>query len=428
MDSASISDIKTFSVPTFTLMDVLARRFVLGAFSKLKIGHLVLEEEGEVFSFGQALVDSRNHAHIVVKDKSAYFDFFFNGTIGSAEAYMRGAWTTPDLLSVVRLMVANLEWLSRLNAGRPWLSRAVFNVGHFLKRNSKQGSQQNIAAHYDLGNDFFELFLDPTMMYSSAIYPSADAGLEEASTHKLETICRKLKLKDTDHLLEIGTGWGGMAIYAAQNYGCKVTTTTISREQYEFAKNKVASLGLQDQITLLLKDYRDLEGQYDKVVSIEMIEAVGHQFYENYFSVCNGLLKSDGLMLIQAITIPDQRYEYAKASVDFIKKYIFPGGCLPSNEVIAACISKYTDMQIIDLHDITDHYAKTLNAWYQDFRRNVDKVVEQGFDDVFCRMWEFYLLYCEGGFRERVISTSQVLFAKPGYRVDEQENSYSTYQ
>ena len=420
MESASISNIKTLTIPSLGITDALAKRFVISAFEKLKIGHLVLEDGDEVLSFGEPWADSKYHAHIIVHEKSAYFDFFFNGTVGSAEAYMRRAWTTPDLLSVVRLMVANIEWLSRLNAERPWLSRMLLNVGHYLKRNTRHGSKQNIAAHYDLGNEFFELFLDPTMMYSSAIYPESDACLEQASIHKLDVICKKLQLNETDHLLEIGTGWGGMAIYAAKNYGCKVTTTTISKEQYHYAKQKVESLGLQDKVELLLNDYRDLEGVYDKIVSIEMIEAVGHQFYENYFASCSRLLKANGLMLIQAITIPDQRYDFAKSSVDFIKKYIFPGGCLPSNEVIASSISKYTDMQIIDLQDITAHYARTLDAWYQAFKENTDKILEQGFDDFFCRMWEFYLLYCEGGFRERVISTSQLVFAKPLYRFEDE--------
>ncbi len=427
MDYVNIDKLKPYSFPGFGVFNGLAKRFVISAFSKIKVGHLILEDNGEVFTFGQALSDSKYHAHIVVNDQSAYFDFFFNGTTGSGEAYMRQCWTSPDLLSVVRLMVANLDWLSRLNSGRPLLSRLAINLGGFLKQNTPSGSKKNIAAHYDLGNEFFEIFLDPTMMYSSAIYPSEDASLEEASLHKLKVICEKLNLNSSDHLLEIGTGWGGMAIYAAQNYGCKVTTTTISKEQYEFTKKRVESLCLQDRITLLLKDYRELDGKYDKIVSIEMIEAVGYQFYESYFNVCNSLLKADGLMVIQAITIADQRYEYAKSSVDFIKKYIFPGGCLPSNEVIARSLSRYTDMQIIDLHDITEHYARTLDDWYQAFKLNLDKIKGQSFDSRFCRMWEFYLLYCEGGFKERVISTCQFVFAKPGYRSDGASSSYRCY-
>jgi len=416
VESASINRIKLPSLPTLGLADRLAKKTVLGLCNKIQCGHLTIEDGERIYSFGEPLAGSSISAHITVHDQRAYKDFMLHGTIGSAESYMNRCWSSPNLLAVIRLMVKNIEWLNKLDGDRPWLSRILMNIGHSFNNNSVTGSKKNIAAHYDLGNDFFRLFLDPTMMYSAAIFPAEDASLEEASIKKLDTICQKLKLNENDHLLEIGTGWGGMAIYAAQNYGCKVTTTTISQEQYEYAKQQVSDLGLESQVTLLLKDYRDLEGSYDKIVSIEMIEAVGHQFYQSYFSICNNLLKPDGLMLIQAITIADQRYESAKSSVDFIKKYIFPGGCLPSNEVIASSVRQYTNMQIIDLHDITDHYARTLSHWYQAFIDNLSHVRQQGFDDVFCRMWEFYLNYCEGGFRERVISTSQLVFAKPGYR------------
>lgn len=411
-----ISQVKTLNKPKLGITDNFSRNIVLKACAKIQVGHLTIEDESGIHSFGESQATAAVVAHITVHDLSTYFDFFFHGTVGSGEAYMRNAWSTPDLLSVIRLMVLNIQWLSKFNAERPWYSRLLLNIGHKLNNNTLSGSRKNIAAHYDLGNDFFSLFLDPTMMYSSAIYNEKTTSLEQASVNKLETICRKLKLTEHDHLLEIGTGWGGMAMYAAEHYGCKVTTTTISKEQYDFAKEKVKHKGLDNKITLLLEDYRDLEGQYSKIVSIEMIEAVGFEFYENYFAKCSSLLANNGMMLIQAITIPDQRYDYARKSTDFIKQYIFPGGCLPSNEVIAQCVSQHTDMQIIGLQDITQDYAKTLADWHDRFQTRIDDVKAQGFSDSFCRMWEFYLCYCEGGFRERVISTSQLLFAKPSYR------------
>ena len=267
-----------------------------------------------------------------------------------------------------------------------------------------------------LGDVYKRQFLDPTMMYSSAVFPSPTATLEESSVYKLDLICQQLELSPDDHLVEIGTGWGGMAVHAAQRYGCRVTTTTLSQEQYEYTLQRVAAAGLSDRIEVLCRDYRDLEGTYDKLVSIEMIEAVGFEFYQNYFSKCAALLKPDGLMVIQAITMADQRYEQAKHSVDFIKRYIFPGGCLPSLEVIGHHVARDTDMQIIHLRDITGDYADTLAEWRRRFQAALPQVRAQGFDELFERMWEFYLCYCEGGFRERVISTVQLTFAKPGYR------------
>ena len=399
-----------------SMLNKAAKKAVLAILERLEIGHLVVEDGDNTYTFGESLASAQYHAHITVHDCHAYKDVFTNTSIGAAEAYMKGFWSTPDLTSVIRLMCANLNLINEVDANRSIWSRWASKAFHALNANTKDGSRKNIAAHYDLGNDFFELFLDPTMMYSAAIYPSAEATLHQASVYKLDRICQKLELGPDDHLLEIGTGWGGMAIHAAQNYGCHVTTTTISKEQYEFAKARVLELGLQDRITLLLEDYRDLTGKYDKLVSIEMIEAVGHEYYDSYFKKCSELLKPDGLMVIQAITIADQRYDYARKSVDFIQRYIFPGGCLPSNAVIAEKISCKTDMQIVALEDITEHYADTLSDWRERFHKKLDVVKNQGFDDVFCRMWDYYLAYCEGGFRERAISTGQFVFAKPHYR------------
>ncbi|KZN13076.1 SAM-dependent methyltransferase [Marinomonas sp. TW1] len=398
-------------------LDNMARKMVFAMLNRLAIGHLTLEEEGIVFSFGEARHSAKHIAHIRVENRHAYRDVFFNSSIGAGEAYMKGHWSSPDLVGVIRLMVANLNLINKMDQKRPFWSRIGTKILHKMNANTKKGSRDNISAHYDLGNDFFSLFLDPTMMYSAAFYPEKNASLEEASVFKLDRICQKLQLKETDHLLEIGTGWGGMAIHAAKHYGCQVTTTTISKEQYEFAQARVKAEGLENKVTLLLDDYRDLQGQYDKLVSIEMIEAVGHEYYDSYFSKCSELLKPEGLMVIQAITIADQRYDYARRSVDFIQRYIFPGGCLPSNQVIADKISAKTDMQIVGLEDITEHYAKTLADWRIRFHEARQEVVKQGFDDVFCRMWDFYLAYCEGGFKERAISTGQFVFAKPEHRL-----------
>ena len=287
---------------------------------------------------------------------------------------------------------------------------------HKLNENSVRGSKKNISRHYDLSNDFFSLFLDKNMMYSSAIYKSRKTSLEDASTNKLDVICKKLNLKKTDHVIEIGTGWGGFAIYAAKNYGCKVTTTTISIEQYKFAKQKIKEAGLGKKIKVLLKDYRLLKGQYDKLVSIEMIEAVGYQFYDEYFKIIGQLLKIDGEALIQSITIKDQRYSKAIQSVDFIQKYIFPGSCIPSITAIQNSLTNSTDLVINDIRDIGHHYARTLADWRKRFLKNKQEIRKLGFDDKFLRMWLFYFAYCEGGFEEKVISDIHLHITKPGYR------------
>jgi cyclopropane-fatty-acyl-phospholipid synthase len=306
--------------------------------------------------------------------------------------------------------------MESMESKQHWYTKLALKIAHAMNRNTHEGSKRNISAHYDLGNDFFRLFLDPTMMYSAAVFERSENTLEKAAVDKLDELCRHLELKPSDHLLEIGTGWGGMAIHAATHYGCRVTTTTISQEQYDYAKARVAELGLQDRITLLCEDYRALTGQYDKLVSVEMIEAVGHDFYSSYFQCCSKLLKDSGKMVIQAITITDDRYEQARKSVDYIKRYIFPGGCLPSLEIIARHLARDTNMQMVHLRDITADYALTLAHWRKRFMERLDEVRDMGFDDRFIRMWEFYLCYCEGGFRERIIGTAQLAFAKPGYR------------
>ena len=348
-----------------------------------------------------------------VLDASCYGDILVNGSIGAAESFMTGDWDTPDLTALVRVMVRNTDVLDQIEGGLARLSRPALKLAHWFNRNSEKGSRRNIAAHYDLGNALFEQFLDPSMMYSSAIFADADTPLDEAAEYKLKVICERLHLSPQDHVIEIGSGWGGFAIYAAQNYGCRVTTTTISENQYALAQQRIEAAGLSDRITLLKQDYRQLEGQFDKLVSIEMIEAVGWQYYDTFFATCSRLLKPEGLALIQAITITDQRYEQARHNVDFIQRYIFPGSCIPSVQALLTASGQASDLRLIAQQDYAEHYARTLKAWWERFQHNRAAITELGYDDTFARMWQFYLCYCEGGFRERSIGVSHLVFAKP---------------
>ncbi len=392
----------------------LLRRAVLRQLENLQHGLLLIQEGNDTLHFGQPQSDLR--AEIRVSDPAVWGLVAGNGSIGGGEAYIHGYWSTPDLTAVIRIFVANLDVLDAMEGGLARLGRPLIQGLHWLNRNTRQGSRRNIAAHYDLGNDLFEQFLDPTMMYSAAMFLREDDSLEQAQLNKLERICEKLALQPSDHLLEIGTGWGSMAIYAATHYGCRVTTTTLSREQYAYTKRRVHELGLEGRITLLLEDYRDLTGQYDKLVSIEMIEAVGHRFLPTYFEQCARLLKPEGLMLLQAITIRDQRYEQACQSVDFIQRYIFPGGALPSVHKMLEVVSRHTDLNLHHMEDFGLHYARTLRLWHDNLRQARQRLEQLGYDDYFYRLWEFYLCYCEGGFLERTIGTAQLLLAKTGAR------------
>jgi cyclopropane-fatty-acyl-phospholipid synthase len=331
---------------------------------------------------------------------------------------MGGYWEVSDLTALMRIFLFNRQLLDGIDGGFAWLTIPIQKFLHRLSRNTTKGSRRNISAHYDVGNDFFALFLDESLMYSNAIFTDPTMNLYEAQVARLKHICEKLELKPTDHLLEIGTGWGEFAIYAATHYGCQVTTTTISKQQYDLACQRVAAAELSDRITLLFTDYRDLTGQYDKLVSLEMIEAVGHQYFDSYFGKCSELLKSEGMMLLQAITIADQRYEAAKRSVDFIQRYIFPGSCIPSVTAMSESITRATDLRMFHLEDIGPHYVKTLRAWRDNLYRNRAQIHGLGYSDEFFRMWEFYFCYCEGGFTERVISDVQMLLTKPANRRD----------
>tara|TARA_B110000503_G_scaffold74313_1_gene114756 strand:+ start:110 stop:1366 length:1257 start_codon:yes stop_codon:yes gene_type:complete len=409
-DIAKLPGISKFKRPE------VARELFLRLLRKIKVGTLTVHDGDQVFQIGNDTRPESPHADVTIHHHRTYRRVLTGGTIASGEAFIDGDWSSENPTEVTRLFSANMETMESMYDSQHWWMKLALKVAHFANRNTLSGSKKNISAHYDLGNEFFQLFLDPIMMYSSAVFPTPEANLAVAAEHKLELICKQLELQESDHLIEIGTGWGGMAIYAAQHYGCRVTTTTISKEQYDYASKAVAQAGLEDRITLLCDDYRDLTGQFDKLVSIEMIEAVGHEFYESYFSTCSRLLKSNGKMVIQAITIPDQRYDHARQSVDFIKRYIFPGGCLPSIGVITDNLARHTDLHIVSMNDITQDYARTLEAWHHVFLEQLDKVMDMGFDERFIRMWRFYLSYCEGGFRERIIGTFQISMAKPGYR------------
>lgn len=400
----------------------LARQLVFSQLEKLHCGRLTIRDGEQEHGFGPGGdgLEAEMHIH----DSQAFSTILTGGSIGAAEAYMTGDWSSPDLSRLVRLMVRNMDILDQMEGGLASLTRPVLKLFHRFNQNSEKGSRRNIAAHYDLGNDFFQLFLDPSMMYSSGIFPHADASMEEASFHKLERICQRLDLKPSDHVIEIGTGWGGFAIHAAKHYGCRVTTTTISEQQYALARERVEMAGLSEQITLLKQDYRALEGQFDKLVSIEMIEAVGWQYYGTFFETCAHLLKEDGLMLVQAITIQDQRYEQARRNVDFIQRYIFPGSCIPSIQALMSAAMTDSDLRLVQQEDFAGHYACTLRCWLEAFKTNESEIEALGYSETFRRMWEFYLCYCEGGFAERAIGVSHLVYAKPRCQNEPAMGSY----
>jgi cyclopropane-fatty-acyl-phospholipid synthase len=399
-----------------SLLDGFAKRAVLAQLKRLKVGELRLSDRGEDWRFGAGRQTDAD-AHIQVLDPRFYSEIAFGGSIGAGEAFMRAYWQCDDLVALTRLLLRNRDVLEGMESGTARLTAPLQKLFHWVNRNTHDGARRNISAHYDLGNDFFRLWLDETMMYSSAMFRHPGMSLHKAQLNRLDHICRQLQLQPGDHVMEIGTGWGGFALHAARHFGCRVTTTTISGEQYAKACERVAEAGLQDRVTVLPDDFRDLEGQFDKLVSIEMIEAIDSGLYEAFFSKCSELLKPDGAMLIQAITIADQRYEEYQKSIDFIQRYIFPGSGLPSSAVMTDVTARVTDMRLLNLEDIGLHYATTLRHWRNNFFANIEEVRRQGFSETFIRMWEFYLCYCEGAFLERAISDVQMLFAKPDNRM-----------
>jgi len=389
------------------------RRMVLNMLNHLAFGRLTICENDRTLTFGPG---NGPEAFIQVLDPGFYTRVMIDGSIGAAESYVAGQWDTDDLTAVIRIIVRNQPVIDRMDNRLAKLVKPLLRLAHWRRHNSKKGARQNILAHYDLGNDMYQTFLDPAMMYSAAIFPHDTSTLEEAALHKLDIICRQLHLGPEDRVIEIGGGWGGFAIHAASRYGCRVTTTTISDAQYYEAQRRITAMGLQDRITLLKSDYRDLTGQYDKLVSIEMIEAVGHKYLPVFMKTCESLMKPDGLMLIQAITIKDQLYQNYLKSVDFIQRHIFPGGCLPAAHHLLLVLTDHTDMVVRKLTDFGFDYAKTLNHWRQRFADSRETLGSLGYDRRFRRLWEFYLCYCEGGFLERSISVIQLVATMPGNR------------
>ena len=402
------------STTTFTWFDKKCRDLVFSILDKLSYGQLTILENGESFCFPSLKGQGASvHGQIHIRDLSVYRDFVKGGSIGAAEAFIDGKWDSPDLTSVIRIFAKAQQLTDDLEKQKTWLTFLKNKLLKWKNRNTQSGSKKNILAHYDLGNALYERFLDSEMMYSSAIYGNDDMSLSEAQVLKLDTICQRLQLSEDDHLIEIGTGWGGLAIHAAKNYGCKVTTTTISDAQFDYAKKRVESLGLTDKITLLKEDYRNLKGEYDKLVSIEMIEAVGFEFLSGFFEKCSHLLKPDGRMLIQAITIADQRLDYYRNNVDFIQKYIFPGGFLPSVSLMTDLVRDKTSMTVRELNDFGIDYARTLADWRTNFLANWDEIAPHGYDETFKRLWLYYFGYCEGAFRERSTSVVHLVADKP---------------
>ena len=399
------------------IVDRLARRGVVKLLSGIRTGRISLLDRGNTTHFGSSSPDFPLASSIRVHDTRFYRQSFLRGSIGAGEAYMQGHWTTDNLTDLIRILLRNRMAADGLDKGWARMSKPIFNLFHAFHRNTRSGSRSNILAHYDLGNDFYGLFLDDTMTYSCGIFETENSSLEAASTAKYDRICRKLSLGPRDHVLEIGTGWGGFALHAAKHYGCRVTTTTISSAQYALASERFREANLDGRIRILKKDYRDLDGRFDKLVSIEMVEAVGHQYYDRFFGKCSELLKPDGIMALQAITIADQAFEQHKHSVDFIKRYIFPGSCIPSVAAMSLAVSRASDLRMFHLEDITSHYARTLRMWRERFFDNLERIKAMGFPDAFVRMWDFYLSYCEAGFAQRYLGNVQMILAKPLYRV-----------
>ncbi len=404
------------ATPRPGLFSGLARRMVTGRLERLHTGHLHVIEPDSELRFGQAAHEAELSASIEIHDPNFYSDLAFGGSIGAGESWMQGLWTSDDLVSLVRLMLRNRDVLDEMETGTARLTAPLQRLFHRVNRNTREGARRNIAAHYDLGNDFFALWLDETMMYSCAIFEREDMTLHQAQLARLDRVCEKLQLGPGDQVVEIGTGWGGFALHAAKHYGAQVTTTTISEEQFALARERVRDAGLEGRITILNKDFRDLSGRYDKLVSLEMIEAIDTQLYAPFFQKCSELLKDDGLMVLQAITIADQRFDPRRRSIDFIQRYIFPGSGLPSAAVMTDTAASCTDMRLLDLEDIGLHYAVTLRRWRESFYARIQDVRAMGYPEAFIRMWDYYLCYCEGAFLERAISDVHMVFSKPGFR------------
>jgi cyclopropane-fatty-acyl-phospholipid synthase len=388
------------------------RQLVFGRLGRIESGQLTLEDAMGVQHFGLDDVHQAA-AHLTVRDWRFYQRLVFGGSLSAAESFIKGEWDSPDLSRLLQLLARNREAISSFDRWGSMLLQPLRFVLHWMRRNTLKGSRSNISAHYDLSNQFFSLMLDSSMTYSSGYFANPSMTLTEAQFEKYDRICRKLDIQPGDRVLEIGTGWGGFAEHAARHYKCHVTTTTISEQQYRYAEERFQRSGLGDRVILLNQDYRHLQGQFDKLVSIEMIEAVGERFLSQYFEQCSRLLKASGAMCFQAITIPDHRYPAYRRSVDFIQRYIFPGGFLPSFGSITESLGKATDFQLIYSEDFAAHYATTLEHWRSNFWKHIDQVRAMGFDQEWIRTWEYYLCYCIAGFIERQVGVSQIVLAKP---------------
>ena len=389
----------------------LLRALLLKVLSKASEGHFVLKENGTIIAeVGSPSADLQAEADVL--DQRAYERALLGGNTAAGEAYVDGWWTSPDITQVTRFFSRNLSMMDYWDSRFGWLLKPFKTMRYLRRLNSKRQAKKNILAHYDLGDELSQTFLDSKMQYSSAIFGVESNSLEEAQVNKLTRICDQLKLREDDHLLEVGSGWGGLAIFAAENYGCQVTTTTISDNQYRYAKNKIDAAGLSNKINLLSDDYRLLQGKFEKVVSVEMIEAVGKKYLSGYFQKLNDLLKPGGLLMLQAITIADQRLKSYSSNEDFIQKHIFPGGFLPSVYLISKILADSTELVMRDFKDIGLDYSKTLSHWHKNLLEKKDALSQLGYDDQFYNLWTYYLGYCEGGFLERRISASQMLMSK----------------
>lgn len=396
-------------------LDRLARRIVVRRLAGLSRGTITLRDgEGERVHGEPADLEATIQVH-----RPRFFRrAVLGGTLAVAESYLQGDWDCDDLTRLIRIFIRNRTASTALEGGLARLGLLVSRVAHWGNANTRLGSRRNVAAHYDLGNPFYRLWLDETMAYSSAIFPRSEASLEEGSREKFDRVCRKLDLCDQDRVIEIGTGWGGFALHAAGVYGSRVTTTTISSEQAAVARERIDEAGLADRVTLLQQDYRDLRGSFQKLVSIEMIEAVGHRFLDSFFGQCSRLLEPDGTMVIQAIVMPERGYSEYLRSVDFIQRHVFPGGCVPSLGAMLDSVARATDMRFVHAEDFAPHYAETLRRWRQAFHERIDDVRQLGYSETFLRLWHYYLCYCEAAFEERYIGVVQVQFDKPECRRD----------
>ena len=402
---------------TLTKKRSLYQDIVLKILSKMEMGRLNLTlPSGESLTLGNG--EGNITANVTIVSDEFYRQVILYGDIGFGEAYVAGLWDTDNITNVIKWFLLNVENNPTISGGKTQaLALNLFKwfnkIYHFKRANTLSGSQKNISEHYDLNNDFFASFLDPTMTYSSAYFYKDGLSLEEAQLAKYERLCRQLHLNPSDHVLEIGSGWGGNAIYMAKNYGCKVTSLTISAEQLKLAQERVEAAGLSDKISIQMLDYRNMEGQFDKIVSVEMLEAVGHKYLDVYFKKCHDLLKKNGILALQVITSPDSRYDSLRKGVDWIQKHIFPGSLLPSVAAINGAINRNGDLTLVDLKDIGLHYAQTLKLWYEQFNANLPTVKTLGFDDTFIRKWNYYFCYCEAAFAMRNINVMQLVYARP---------------